>query len=259
MSGAGDLVVRDLRAAYGKTTILSGASATFPGGKVSALIGANGSGKSTLLRAVAGLLPASGAVRLGDTESSPAERRQGFAYMPQDVSGISSLTLMEVVLLGRVTRLGFQVPQHFIAEAEGLLARFGLSDLGTRALSAVSGGQRQLAFLAQSLFRRPAVLLLDEPTAALALRHQLIVLQALQDLAATEGLPVVVAMHDLPLVARFAHHVVGLAGGTTIAGDDARTVLTAENLAQLYGVAAEVSELDNGHLYITPLHALGSA
>ncbi|MEO1612535.1 MAG: ABC transporter ATP-binding protein, partial [Pseudomonadota bacterium] len=120
------------------------------------------------------------------------------------------------------------------------LDRFGLGPLAERPLHSVSGGQRQLAFLAQALLRRPRVLLLDEPTAALDLRHQMLVVEAVKADAADRNVPVVAAMHDLALVGRYADCVVCLSGGAVEAVGPPGEVLTPALIAKIYGVRAEV-------------------
>lgn len=103
------------------------------------------------------------------------ERRQRIAYMPQDTGATSPLTVLEVVLSARMRNLGMRLPPALIDEATGALQAFGLLSMQNCTLTETSGGQRQLIYLAQALFRKPQVLLLDEPTAALDLRHQLLV------------------------------------------------------------------------------------
>lgn len=250
------LEVRDINVRYGRTPAIAGVSAKFPRCQLTALIGPNGAGKSTLLRAIAGLLPAEGAIALDGHKISRSERGETIAYMPQDTSANSSLTLLEVVLLGRLRSLGMSIPTSFIKEAEDTLSRFGLSALGGRTLDAVSGGQRQLVFLAQALFQTPRVLLLDEPTAALDLRHQLLVLETVRDAALQDQVTVVVAMHDLSLAAQFADTILCLANGRLDVEGSAEAVLTPDRLRRLYGVEADVMRGPNGSIQITPLRAL---
>lgn len=247
------LSVENLTTGYGTTRIIDGATTSAPCGALTVLIGPNGTGKSTLLKALAGLIPSSGRVSLNGTFLSTEGRREFMAYMPQDTGASSSLTALEVVLLGRVRSLGLSVPDALPGEAFALLRRFGIDALSGRSLDALSGGQRQLVFLAQALFRKPKVLLLDEPTAALDLRHQLVVLNAVRDHACKHGVVAIAAMHDLPLAAQFAARVVCLENGTVNAAGTSREVLTEDRIRTVYGVEAAIADTPAGFLSITPL------
>lgn len=241
---------------YGPATVITSVSASIETGRVTALIGPNGAGKSSLLKAVAGLVPSDGSVSFEGKPLAGKQRHETIAYMPQDIGASSSLTLIEVVLLGRLRSLGLSVPRTLVVQAETALDRFGLASLQSRTLDAVSGGQRQLVYLAQAIFREPQMLLLDEPTAALDLRHQLVVLETVRAHAAEHGIAVIVAMHDLSLAAQFCDHFLCLAHGAIDADGPAAEVLRAERLARLYGVEAEVEAARSGHLRIVPIRAL---
>jgi iron complex transport system ATP-binding protein len=214
---------------------------------LTALIGPNGAGKSTLLQAIAGLTPSTGAARAAGP----------IAYMPQDGGPPAGLTLVETVMLGRLGALGLRAPRTLVVEAAAMLDRFGLGALGHGTLDEVSGGQRQLVFLAQALFRAPAVLLLDEPTASLDLRWSLIVMQAARDWCAETGGVAVAAMHDLTLAARFADAMVCLCGGRVDAAGAPEAVLTAERLARVYRVEARIARDEDGRIAVTPFAGLG--
>ena len=161
--------------------------------------------------------------------------------------------MLEVVLLGRLGRLGLRLPADLVEEAQQMLAAFNLSALQARQLDEISGGQRQLVFLAQALFRKPRVLLLDEPTAALDLRHQLIVLEKLREVAVQEGTVIGVAMHDLNLAAQYADRMIGLGGGHKVSAGAPGTVLTPDTLRKMYAIEAEVSVAQGGRLSVFPL------
>ena len=221
--------VHGLSISYDARPVLSDVSLTLAAGAVTALVGPNGAGKSTLLRAISGLQTAEGAVTINGRNVDPAARLGEVAYMPQDTSAASSLTVLEVVLLGRL-----------------------------RTLDAISGGQWQLVYLAQALFRRPKVLLLDEPTAALDLRHQLVVLHVVREAARQDGIVVAIAMHDLSLAARFAHSFVVLSRGGVEATGAGADVLTKDRLARVYGIEAEVISGEDGVPWIAVLRAIGS-
>ncbi len=236
-----------LSVGYGGRAVVAEISAELEAGRISVLIGPNGSGKSTLLRGLAGLLPTGGRMVLAGGGSVTA------SYMAQDTSASSSLSLLEVVLLGRVERLGLRLQPQTLAEAEAALARFDLADLQGRRLDQISGGQRQLVFLAQALFRRSKLLLLDEPTAALDLRHQLLVMEALAALARREELLVLIAMHDLNLASRLADQLLCLHEGKLAAVGRSEAVLTPDLLRAVYGIEAEIDRSAGGQLRVTPL------
>lgn len=247
------LKIENLHAGYGDNPVITGANAMAQTGELTVLIGPNGTGKSTILKALAGLIVSRGRMELDGTELSLEARRRDVAYMPQDTGATSSLTVLEVVLLGKLRSLGLTVPWDLQAKALTILRDFGMEGFQDRTLDALSGGQRQLVFLAQALFREPNVLLLDEPTAALDLRHQLIVLNKVREYAAKSGIVAIAAMHDLTLAAQFADRIICLAHGAITASGPARFVLTEERLRSVYGVETAIAATPAGYLSITPL------
>lgn len=240
----------------GRVPILQDVALHIPTGQITGVIGPNGVGKSSLLHALAGLAPSTGRISFDGASIGAAGRRDLIAYMPQDTSASSSLTLIEVVLLGRLGTLGLRVPGALIIEAGRALDAFGLGALAHRTLDAVSGGQRQLTFLAQALFRAPGVLMLDEPTAALDLRHQLVVLETVRGLVRGGDMAAVIALHDLTLAAQFCDHLICLSDGRVDAAGPPAKVLTVERMARVYGVKADIQPCPQAGLRITALSAL---
>ena len=153
-----------------------------------------------------------------------------------------------MVLLGRIRSLGLAVPRDLVAGAEAALP--------DRSLDAVSGGQRQLVFLAQAIFRAPRALMLEEPTASLDLRHQLSVLETVRAHARTQTVPVMIAMHDLSLAAQFAEQVICLADGAVDTCGSAAEVMEVARLRRLYGVETASARSESGHLRSAPLRAI---
>ncbi|MEM6588114.1 MAG: ABC transporter ATP-binding protein [Pseudomonadota bacterium] len=249
------ITAENLSVTHGSVTVLRNVNLKLRDGEITGLIGPNGVGKSSLLKVLAGLAKGAGTVSREGAVLSEAQRREVVAYMPQDSSAGSSLTLTEVVLLGRLGSLGLRVSPALVSGVEDILSDFGLRALSHRTLDAVSGGQRQLTYLAQALFREPRILLLDEPTAALDLRHQLLVFDTLKRLAKEKNIAIAVAVHDLSLAAQFCDQVMCLCDGTLDACGPPADVLTTDRLARVYGIEAEVTQ-DKDRLRIAALRAI---
>ena len=153
-------------------------------GQITALIGPNASGKSTLIKCIAGLLKASGKIMFGsrDTRDIPkAERSRLTGYLPQELPARAILTVFEAILIGRLNSLSWRVSQDDLEKAFDVLSFMGIQDLATRFLSELSGGQKQIVSIAQTLAGEPEIMLLDEPTSNLDLRHEIEVLEIIQN------------------------------------------------------------------------------
>lgn len=255
MSGA--LRVANLSAGYPGRPVIAGL--TLPDihpGDVVAFVGPNAAGKSTLLRALAGLTPASGEVLLGERpllRMSLAERSSHVTYMPQALpQGVALSVLEGVVGALKATRFeGADLGDERAANlAIDVLSRIGIEHLALERLDRLSGGQRQLASLAQALARAPRVLLLDEPTSALDLHFQLRVLRLTRQLAKERGLIVVIVLHDLHAAAQTADRVVVLSKGAVAADGAPERAITPEVLASVYHVRARVDLAGPGDLRV---------
>lgn len=228
--------------------------APIPSGRVTALVGPNAAGKSTLMLAIAGLIGVSGEIHVGPQNlvNMPIAARSEIAgYMPQALPQGVALTVLELVLAA----LNATVPIRLAADNNGLhraaavLDRLDISDIASQPLDRLSGGQRQLAGLAQALVREPRLLLLDEPTSALDLRHQVMVMSIIRSLAA-EGRIILVVLHDLNLAARWADDVVVMSNGQVAAHSPVEEALTPEIVSMVYGVEARREPSANGRFHI---------
>lgn len=237
---------------YGATTAIASLDLAIEPGELLAVIGPNGSGKSSLVKAIAGQARHEGRILFDGV----AKRPERMGYMPQDTGSRAALTVLEAVLLGRLGRLGLRVGPADLAAAEAVIAELDLAALASRYLGELSGGQRQLAFLAQALAGDPRLLLLDEPISALDIRHQLEVMQTVRRLTDERGLTTLVVLHDLNIAARFADRIAAMRQGRLVRIGDPADVVAPGLVADVFGVEAALSCAPDGCPVITPVRPL---
>ncbi|OOO20087.1 ABC transporter ATP-binding protein [Rhizobium sophoriradicis] len=248
----------------GGQRIVSGIDACLEAGKIHAVIGPNGTGKTTLLRALFGDLPlAEGRLTLGGHSLSAGRTgaralkswRESFAYMPQDTATDIALTVLEVVVLGRLGRLSLHIDDETLEMAMTRLSQTGIDHLAGRNIASLSGGQRQMALFAQVLMRAPKVMLLDEPVSALDLKHQLALLDLVRRETRANGWITMVVLHDLNLACQYADNLLVIAEGTMKASGHPQSIVTPSLIAQTYSVNVEVLRDRRGQPVIQPLVA----
>ncbi len=244
------LAGENLRFEYGGRAVLEGVSVAIEPGEMLGLIGPNGAGKSTLVRLLAGIArPAEGVVRLDGRPSSTftrTERARRVALVPQDPHVEFPYTVLEVVLMGRSPHLSpLALPgRRDLDIAHGALARLEVADLEARRMDELSGGERQRVFLARALAQEPAVLLLDEPTTHLDLRHQTQLHDVARQRCRQAGVGVLSVLHDLNLAAAYCDRLTLLAGGRVVREGTPADVLEAETLERVFGTRVWVSRHD---------------
>ena len=237
------LVLKELGASYGRTTVLSKvAIELLTPGTTTAVIGPNAAGKSTLFKRIAGLISGPGVVQLSD--ATRGER--AICYMPQDTGANAVLTVYESVLLSAKQGSGWKVKDAELAEIDRVLGELRIADLAFRGLGELSGGQRQLVSIAQALVRKPEVLLMDEPTSALDLFRQIEVLGFMKRLSAQSGMAVLIALHDLNHALRYCDDTIVISGGSVLASGPTHDVITADMLRSVYRVEARVEACSLG-------------
>lgn len=247
--GATLAAVTDARLTLGGSTILDGADLEVRAGEVRALVGPNGAGKSTLLSVLTGdRAPSRGHVTVHGaplSSWSTADLALRRAVLTQDVTVSFPFTVREVVEMGRAPWRGTAFEEDDDAIVDDALAATDVAHLQARSFTTLSGGERARAALSRVLAQRTQLLLLDEPTAALDLRHQELVLTLAREHAQAGG-AVVVVVHDIGLAAAYADQVTILAGGRVVGDGPPGTVLTADLLSDVYEHPVEVIEHPDG-------------
>ena len=223
---------------------------------VTAIVGPNASGKSTLLRCLCGILKPAGDVLLDDRSLhtyGETERSKIISYLPQSLATRAVLTVFEVVLLGRLHRLGWSVSHEDTRQVEVLLDEFGIADLSERYITELSGGQQQLVAIAQAVAREPRILLLDEPNTNLDLRRQFEICARIRQFTAARGIGTALTVHDVNMAAHIADVVYVLEDGRIRCFGPPSDVLTEDLVSSVYGVSVRVSHDEEGRLLITPI------
>lgn len=237
------LVLSGLQFGYGDRRLIDGLDLAFPEPGLTALVGPNGAGKSTCLQLAAGLLtPVRGQVVLnGDrlADLSPRVRARKIGYLPPDGRSAWPMVVEAVVALGRAP---WRKPLRQLSEADQAAVDEAMRLTQTRHLSGrrldtLSSGEMARVLIARALAGQGDVLILDEPTAALDIRHQLGVMEILAD-AARQGRHVLVAIHTLELAARYADRVVVLEAGRVRADGPPQAALSEDLVREVFGIRA---------------------
>jgi iron complex transport system ATP-binding protein len=248
--------VQDLCFQYGKTPILGNISLRVEDGELVSLVGPNGAGKSTLLKCLNHILrPSRGRVFVDDEDVKGMNQKTTarlFGYVPQSSLNVFPATVFDTVLLGRRPYVDWVVGGESREIVYEMLIQMDLTHLAYRQMSELSGGEQQRALIARALAQEPRVLLLDEPTSNLDLKHQLEVLDQVMNVVKEKGVSVLMAIHDLNLAAQYSNRLILLKEGEMVTSGNPGEILNVENIRSVYGVHAKVNN-DTARPHIIPL------
>ncbi|SFM93799.1 ABC transporter ATP-binding protein [Thermodesulforhabdus norvegica] len=250
------LKVKDLAFSYNSHPILESVSFCVDPGDMVAVCGVNGAGKSTLLKCIHNLLkPRKGVVFLEGRnvkDLGSVEIARKMAWIPQK-SPDMDLTVFDAVLLGRLPHGSRKPTLEDMSIVEDVLRALNLSDLATRPVRSLSGGEAQKVTLARALATLPGVLLCDEPTSHLDLKNQIDVMRLLREVTENRGLATVVAIHDVNLAVRFCCKILFLKNGRIHAVVEPGE-LSEEVIESVYGVKVNIIRTMEGlPLCVVPL------
>ncbi|WAL40380.1 ABC transporter ATP-binding protein [Brevibacterium sp. BRM-1] len=251
---------QDLTLAYDRRAIVEGLSVEVPAGSFTVVIGPNACGKSTLLRAMSKLLaPQTGTVLLDGTDIATLRAKEvakRLGLLSQSALVPAGITVMDLVGRGRYAHQSLlsrwsKADEDAVGHA---LAATGMAELADRLVDELSGGQRQRAWVAMALAQQSPILLLDEPTTFLDIRHQLGLMDLFAGLNA-EGRTLVAVVHDINHAVQYATNLVVMADGQIVAQGPPAQVVTPELLREVFGItAAIVEDPVNGGPLVVPAH-----
>ncbi|HOI68411.1 MAG TPA: ABC transporter ATP-binding protein [Methanothrix sp.] len=251
----------DVEFGYASTPILQGVHLELAKSEVLSIVGPNGAGKSTLIRCINRILnPQKGRIVLDGSDITNLTRMElarQLGYIPQSDHQSFPATVFDVVLMGRRPHISWRSCQNDKEKVLDVLEMLNIEHLAMRDINEISGGQQQKVLIARALAQEPDVLLLDEPTSNLDIRHQLEVMDVIRTLVTEKNISAIMAIHDLNLGSRYSDRMVMLNRGVIAAAGNPYSVLTQENIKQVYGVEAVVKDED-GFPYVVPKSPVGN-
>jgi iron complex transport system ATP-binding protein len=250
------LKVKNVEFGYNSTLVLEGISMDLDRSEIIGIVGPNGAGKSTLIRCIDRILtPGGGTILLDETDISTLSRMEiarKMGYVPQTTTRVFPATVFDTVLMGRRPHLGWKSSEEDVDKVLEILELLGIMEFAMRDFNEISGGQQQKVLIARALAQEADILLLDEPTSNLDIRHQLEVMEIMTNIVRKKGISAVMAIHDLNLASRYTSRILMMNGGRIFAAGDPESVLTSENIRRAYGVEAMVKS-DGERPYIIPV------
>lgn len=247
--------VKDLSYTYRKKPVFSGISFEAKEGEVLGLVGPNGSGKTTMIKCIDGILHPQGEVRVfGDLVSSlhRMEIARKIAYVPQSFpEGISSV-VFETILMGRRPYLNWKIGPEDEEKVYHAMKMLGVEDFAFRKIKELSGGERQRVMIARAIVQETPVILMDEPTSSLDVRHQMEVMEVARSLAVEKHITVLISLHDLNLAARYCDRIVMFKEGALYGFGTPDEVLREQVIREVYGIETRIFR-DGDCPYIIPV------
>ena len=253
------ICLKDVCFAYDGRNVLDGVSLSVDAGDFIGVVGPNGSGKTTLIKLLSRVLkPRSGKIEIAGEDISHIPNRRLAritAVVPQETNVLFAYTVAEIVLMGRYPYLGalsFERGED-VAVAQDAMETTDVAQFADRLISQVSGGEKQRVVIARALAQEPRIMLLDEPTAFLDLKHQVGIYGVLQKLNREKQMTILAVSHSLNLAAQFCRRIIMLDKGRIAADGTPDEVLTGENIERVFEVKVRITRDEStGAPQVTP-------
>ena len=244
-----ELKIKDVSFSYSSVPVLHDVSFELGGNELVSILGPNGVGKSTLIHCINKILaPTSGTVLIDGKDVSEIKLKElakQIGYVPYSANDSFPLSVIDTVMIGRHPHSKWGTLDKDLDIVYDTLRMLGISHLAMRPFNELSAGQHQKVMLARGLVQEPEILLLDEPTSNLDVRHQLDVTKMLKRLSREKNILIVMISHDINIAAKYSDKIILMHKGSVFDMGEPNKVITAENLRTVYGVTADITKDDD--------------
>lgn len=253
------LRVKDVEFGYRSAQVLRSVCAEIDGKEMIGIVGPNGAGKSTLIRCMDRILkPSCGCILLDEKDMSKMalpDIAKKIGYIPQNSAHKFPATVFDTILIGRRPHLGWRSSEIDTEKVLDVIELLKIERFAMRDINELSGGEYQRVVIARALVQEPDILLLDEPTSDLDIRHQLEAMDIIQSIVKDRDIAAIFVIHDLNLCSRYADRIIMMKDGEIFSEGLPSSVMTSENIRSVYGVESKVYNGDNGNErpYIIPV------
>lgn len=245
--------IKNIDFAYNGENVLSDVTTLFESGDFVALVGPNGSGKSTFIKCLNKILmPQKGVILINEkniAEIALKDLAKEMAYVPQCEQKGMGVNVFDFILTGRKPYISWRPSENDLKKVAEIIKTLHLDDIAMKDINKLSGGQNQMVSIARAIAQEPEILLLDEPTASLDIRHQIEIMELLKKFSG-KGMNIVIALHDINTALKYANKFIMLKEQSVFA-EGGREIINKKNVEELYKIKVNLIKRNN-EMYIFP-------